>query len=118
MALAGEAVFSTDRCHTIFINNIAQFYILNIIGHFKHQKGEIIFTMPRKYCRKPSGKPRGSYTEKELTSAIEEVQSGEISKREAERRYSVPVLAIDRTIKSGKSGKGSLGPEGILTFEG
>lgn len=74
--------------------------------------------MPRKYFRKPSDKPRGSYTEQQLATAIEKVQSGEISKREAERRYGVPARTIGRRIKSGKSGKGSLGPEGILTFKG
>lgn len=72
--------------------------------------------MPRKYFRKLSDKPRGSYTNEQLSTAIEHVQSGEISKREAARRYGVPTRTIDRRIKSGKRGKGSLGPEGILTF--
>lgn len=64
--------------------------------------------------RKLTAKPRGNYTEGQLRSAVEGVKSGEISKREAERRFGVPARTIDRRIKSGKITKGPLGPGGKI----
>lgn len=66
--------------------------------------------MPRKYCRKFC-KPRATWTEEALIEAMEKVQSGEISKREAERRYKIPARTLGRRIETGRSEKGRLGPD-------
>lgn len=68
--------------------------------------------MPRKYKRKQTAKPRATWTEEQLVTAVEKVQSGEISKREAERRYGIPVRTLSRRIESRNYRKGALGPEG------
>lgn len=68
--------------------------------------------MPRKYVRKLATKPRATWTQEQLSLAIEKVTSGEISKHEAFRRYNVPIRTITRRIKSGNFSKGALGPEG------
>lgn len=70
--------------------------------------------MPRKYIRKTGAKPRATWTEEQLVTAIEKVQSGEISKREAQRSYNIPVRTLSRRIKSGNTHKGALGPDGKL----
>lgn len=70
--------------------------------------------MPRKYVRKVGAKPRATWTEEELVTAVEKVRAGEISKREAERRYNIPVRTLSRRIASGNIHKGALGPEGKL----
>ncbi|CAH1973221.1 unnamed protein product [Acanthoscelides obtectus] len=70
--------------------------------------------MPRKYQRKENARPRALWTEEQLQEAINKVSSGEISKREAHRRYHVPPKTLKRRMASGNLQKGSLGPEGVL----
>lgn len=72
--------------------------------------------MPRKYCRKSNVKSRGTWTEQALVEAIEKVQANEISKREVERRYGIPIRTLNRRMKSGKTGKGRLGPDSKFCF--
>ncbi|XP_018576511.1 uncharacterized protein LOC108915046 [Anoplophora glabripennis] len=71
--------------------------------------------MPRKYQRKASARTRALWTEEQLQEAINKVSSGEVSKREAHRRYQVSPKTLKRRMASVR--KGSLGPEGVLGHE-
>ncbi|KAG8310529.1 hypothetical protein J6590_062658 [Homalodisca vitripennis] len=77
-----------------------------------------LLKMPTLYKRKPGAKPRGQWNpEREV---INRIQAGDISFREAERYYGVPVRTIKRRMQSGKTdspGHGpscSLGPDNEL----
>ena len=68
--------------------------------------------MPRKYHRKVTAKERAIWSEQQLMEAIRKVKAGEISKREARRRYNVPPRTLERRMTTGKLRKTGLGPEG------
>lgn len=68
--------------------------------------------MPRKYKRKENRNPRAVWTEDQLSEAIEKVKNGEISQREAFRRYNIPPRTLIRRMQSGNFKKGALGPQG------
>ncbi|KAF2901596.1 hypothetical protein ILUMI_04593 [Ignelater luminosus] len=51
--------------------------------------------MPRRYQRKRNTSNRAAWTEQQLQEAINKVKSGEISKREAHRRYLVPPRTLE-----------------------
>ncbi|CAH1998867.1 unnamed protein product [Acanthoscelides obtectus] len=70
--------------------------------------------MPRKYIRSNTARPRATWSDEQLMEAVAKVQTGEISKKEAHRRYNVPPRTPKRRIISGNFKKGALGPEGIL----
>ena len=70
--------------------------------------------MPRKYQQNLNAPLRGSWTEQQLRTAVEKVQAGEISKREAHRRYNVPPRTLERRINTGRFEKGGLGRQGDL----
>lgn len=68
--------------------------------------------MPRKYERKATAPQRASWTETQLLEAIKKIEAGEISQREAHRRYNIPPRTLKRRMSTGKLKKGALGPEG------
>ncbi|CAH1993336.1 unnamed protein product [Acanthoscelides obtectus] len=70
--------------------------------------------MPRKYILSNIARPRATWSDEQLMEAVAKVQTGEISKRKAHRRYNVPPRTLKRRITSGNFKKGALGPEGIL----
>ncbi|CAH1983659.1 unnamed protein product [Acanthoscelides obtectus] len=65
--------------------------------------------MPRKYIRSNTARPRATWSDEQLMEAVAKVQTGEISKSEAHRRYNVPPRTLKRRTTSGNFKKGILG---------
>lgn len=73
--------------------------------------------MPRKYIRKQNIKPRATWSEADLKTAIGKVKSKELGINEASRRYQIPSRTLRRRMNLNLTKKVTLGKPPALGEE-